>query len=605
MAAGTALVIATIVSTAFLFLADLREDALKTAQTNLIRHSTILAEQADGSFKALDLVLSSIGDYIGRKGVTDSASYRRMMSDHETHLLLKEKITGLPFVDAVIMLDASGRLINYSRNWPIPAIENSDRDYFQALKNDSTLESFISQPLQNRATGTWTFFLARRLNDPNGEFMGLLLGALRVQSLENFFRSTSLADGTTVSLLRADGTLLAGAPRAQELGTFALPDQGGGDGQTSLSAVHLLPNYPLLILATETTQSALQGWRSMADRMGITTVGSVVIVLFAAFVIARWWTQHAKLISAHAEKAEAEAQRVEALREIDMRTAHGIRLERERSKLRKVNAELTRSKERAEAAFAQLKEVEEELRCKASDLEEYSNELKRSNADLEQFAYVASHDLQAPLRTVTNYCQLLQRRYGDKLDGAAAEFIGFAVEGATRMQQLIQDLLAYSRVGRASGSLELLDMNEIVEIALSNLGSAIADNDARIERTALPWITGERVQLIQLFQNLIGNAIKFRRDDPPLIRISTSEAPDGLTQFTVEDNGVGIEAEYLERVFVIFQRVHEHDKCPGTGIGLAIVKKVVEYHGGRIWVESSPGKGSRFEFTLPTAKEVG
>jgi len=605
IAVVTGLLIAVIVPSRYFFLAELRDDMLRSAQNSLVHQSTALAEQADGSFKALDLVLSSVGDYIARKGVTDGASYDRIMSERDVHSLLAEKITGLPFVDALILIDASGRLINFSRSWPIPSVDVSDRDYFLALKGDANLESYISKPVRNRANGAWDIYLARRLSDPNGEFMGLLVGALRVQSFENFFRSTLPADGTAVSLLRADGMLLASAPEAQELGTFPLFEQFGSDEQSSLTAAHLLPAYPLLVLASRSKESALQGWRPMAAQMGAMTGVTVIFLLIAAIVIARWRMQQAAFVRAGIEKAEMEAERAKALREVEMRVAHEARLAAERTKLRKANAELRVSKDCAEAALAKLQEAEEELQRKAGALEENATELKRSNAELEQFAYVASHDLQEPLRTVASYCQLLKRRYGDKLDRDATEFIEFAVDGSLRMQRLIKDLLAFSRVGRVGGSFEPLDMNTVVETALTNLAGAIADSAARIEQGELPCIMGQRVPLAQLFQNLIGNAIKFRRDDPPLIRVTATDGGDGFARFTVEDNGIGIPAEHVERAFVIFQRLHDREKYAGTGIGLAIVKKVVEHHGGRVWIESVPGKGSRFQFTLPIARETG
>jgi signal transduction histidine kinase len=612
IAAVTTLLISVIVASRYFFLAELHEDALRTAKSSLTHQSTAIAEQVDGSFKAVDLVLSSVGDYIARKGVTDSESYDRLMSDRETNRLLAEKITGLPFVGALVLIDASGRLINFSRGWPVPLIDVTDRDYFQALKGDPTLESFISKPVQNRVNGAWDICLARRLNGPNGEFLGVMVGAIRTQFFNNFFRSTLPGDGTTVSLLRSDGMLLATGPDGQELGTFPLFEQIASDGQSSLTVAHLLPNYPLLILATRTTESALQGWRSMAAQMEAMTGAIVVILLIAAGVIAHWRTQQAKFVRAGIERAEIEAdrtkvdaERAKAVREVEMRAAHEMRLAAERTKLRKVNNELTASNNRAEAAIAKLKEAEEELQRKATALEEQAEELKRSNAELEQFAYVASHDLQEPLRTVSSYCQLLKRRYGEKLGEDAMEFIDFAVDGASRMQQLIKDLLAFSRVGRAGGEFEPLDMNKVVDTALANLSGAISDGGARIERGALPPVIGQRVQLAQMFQNLIGNAIKFRREgEPPVIRIDAAPSDTGLAQFTIEDNGIGIPEEHIERAFVIFQRLHEREKYSGTGIGLAIVKKTVELHGGRIWIESTVGQGSRFHFTLPVAKEL-
>jgi PAS domain S-box-containing protein len=246
----------------------------------------------------------------------------------------------------------------------------------------------------------------------------------------------------------------------------------------------------------------------------------------------------------------------------------------------------------------EVKQKEAELEETTRQLEEYSRDLKRSNTELEQFAYVASHDLQEPLRMVASYCQLLKRRYADKLDESANEFIGFAVEGAVRMQRLIMDLLQYSRVGHRGEAFAPLSAKEVVDAAMLNLEAAIGDAGARIEVGELPEINGDRTQLVQLFQNLMGNAIKFRRDEPPVVRVSAVQ--DGtFALFTVEDNGIGIEKEFVEKVFLIFQRLHERDKYSGTGIGLAIVKKVVERHGGKVWIDSTPGQGSRFQFTLP------
>ena len=239
-----------------------------------------------------------------------------------------------------------------------------------------------------------------------------------------------------------------------------------------------------------------------------------------------------------------------------------------------------------------------EIKRKSKEIEEHSQELQRSNAELEQFAYVASHDLQEPLRMVASYCQLLQRRCKDKLDKDANEFIDFAVEGAKRMQQLINDLLNYSRVGRKSNALAPVPVCEVANLAVANLRGAISDGDVRIQIGELPTVIGDRALLAQLLQNLISNAIKFRREEPPVIRIG-ARFEDSFWHFTVEDNGIGIEPEYLERVFLIFQRLHERSQYPGTGIGLAIAKKVIEQHGGRIWIDSVPGQGSRFHFTLP------
>jgi PAS domain S-box-containing protein len=241
------------------------------------------------------------------------------------------------------------------------------------------------------------------------------------------------------------------------------------------------------------------------------------------------------------------------------------------------------------------KAADERLRATAEDL-------SRSNAELEQFAYVASHDLQEPLRMVASYTQLLARRYQGQLGADADEFIGFAVDGARRMQELINDLLTYSRVGTRALLLEAIDVNRLVDQVVSDLAAAIVESKATITRDALPNVWGDPIQVHQLFQNLIANAIKFhRRDEAPQVHVSSLMA-DGVRTFSVSDNGVGIEPRYLERIFVLFQRLHTRAEYPGTGIGLAICKKIVERHGGEMRVDSVPGSGTTFWFTLPTAR---
>jgi signal transduction histidine kinase len=239
----------------------------------------------------------------------------------------------------------------------------------------------------------------------------------------------------------------------------------------------------------------------------------------------------------------------------------------------------------------QRKHAEEELAAKVK-------ELARSNRDLEQFAFVASHDLQEPLRMVASYTQLLAERYRGKLDENADKYIGYAVEGALRMQALIRDMLAFSRIGRSGNPRGGADCDTAVKAALLNLAAVVAESKATIIYEALPSVAVELTQLIQLFQNLIGNAIKFRGKEAPIIRIS-AEPQDLRWQFSVSDNGIGIAAEHQDVIFVIFQRLHARDDYEGNGLGLAICQKIVEQSGGKIWIESEPGQGSTFRFTLP------
>jgi light-regulated signal transduction histidine kinase (bacteriophytochrome) len=258
-------------------------------------------------------------------------------------------------------------------------------------------------------------------------------------------------------------------------------------------------------------------------------------------------------------------------------------------------SERKKAEERIRALNDELMKLNSELEHRVA---ERTAELARSNAELEQFAYVASHDLQEPLRMVASYTQLLARRYKNRLDSDADEFIAYAVDGAGRMQRLINDLLAFSRVKTRAKEFELVDCEQILDRTLMNLMRSIEEAGASVTHDRLPKVKADPSQIGQVFQNLIGNAVKFRSAAPPLIHISV-ERKDSEWIFCVRDNGIGIDPQYAERIFVIFQRLHGKTEYSGNGIGLAICKKIVERHSGRIWVESEEGKGAAFYFTLP------
>jgi signal transduction histidine kinase len=262
-------------------------------------------------------------------------------------------------------------------------------------------------------------------------------------------------------------------------------------------------------------------------------------------------------------------------------------------------------RQRIVAELESSREQREVLTRQAADLDAQAMELRRSNAELEQFAYVASHDLQEPLRKVASFCQLLEKRYGDQLDDRARQYIDFAVDGAKRMQILINDLLTFSRVGRVNDARLPVDLDQALGKALANLDSSVTDSGAHVDRPdELPQVVGDPTLLTMLWQNLVGNAVKFRRPDrPPHVRITCERDPEdsGAWRLCVTDNGIGIPAEFEEKVFVIFQRLHSRDAYGGTGIGLALCKKIVEYHGGRIWIDTAYTDGTRFCFTVPSA----
>jgi signal transduction histidine kinase len=573
LAFGGSLFIAITIMAACLAVWNLHHERIADAVKGTHNLAVVLAEQTARSFQAVDLVLQETREMVLAEGITDPDQFRQQMETAAVHQFLVDRLHSLPQANAISLIDDTGKIVSFSRSWPVPPIDTADRDFYTYWREHDDSGVFIGSPVINKVTGVWVLTVTRRISGPHGEFLGVVLGVIEAQYFEDFYRAITTDEGEAVSLFHRDGTLLTRYPRVEEKIGGKIPknspwyrsiSSGGGTFRTigyigeapRIVSIQPLREYPLAVTVGLSEDTALAAWRRQAMMIALAAIGAVIgfATLFRALAV------------------------------------QFRRLEQKSSELTDKTLELETSAT--------------ELKSKTVELEENAAELKRSNAELEQFAYVASHDLQEPLRMVSSYCQLLQRRYGDKLDETAMEFIGFAVGGATRMQQLIKDLLAYSRVGRIGGSFEPLDMNEVVKGALTNLQGAIIDNGARIEYSALPWIIGEHVQLTQVFQNLIGNAIKFRREDSPVVRITARDAPGGMAQFTVEDNGIGINAEHLERAFVIFQRLHDREKYAGTGIGLAIAKKVVEFHGGRIWIDSTPGQGTRFHFTLPTADEA-
>ena len=273
-------------------------------------------------------------------------------------------------------------------------------------------------------------------------------------------------------------------------------------------------------------------------------------------------------------------------------------LEEALADLQELNQQLEKHSDELEKTNKLLRQENMERKRAETELAEQAKVLRRTNAELQQFAYISTHDLREPLRKVRSYTELLERRYQGQLDEKADKYINYIVSGATRMQTLITDLLAYLKVGDDKLSFQLIDLNQILTNVLNDLDILIQENTAVITHDSLPTVEADPTQMTHLLQNLLSNAIKFRRDEPPAIHIG-AERQNGEWLFAVSDNGIGLEEQFAERIFVIFQRLYTKERYPGTGIGLAICKKVIENHNGRIWLESQPGQGTTFYFTLP------
>jgi signal transduction histidine kinase/DNA-binding response OmpR family regulator len=542
--------ICTIAGTNLFTLSNLRESSLRAAEGNLNRYSMMLAENANGSFKSLDLILSNIGDHLLREGADDAESYRRLGSDQKVHSLLQEKFAGLPELDAVAVIDVNGKLINFSRFWPIPDVNVSDRDYFKALKSNPGRESFVSEPVRNHGNGTWTIYLARRLNDPNGNFMGLVLGAMSLQYLENFFGSSSLGLDLTVSLSREDGVLLAQFPPTEEIGNQtsgsgpralahggSIRETDDGDGSRHLYAATMLPNYSALITVSITEESALRRWHGMTTLLTTMSLISAIVVIVAAFMIARWWNRHEDLIHA-AQAASA-----------------------------------------AKTTFVAM--MSHEIRTPMNAVLGLATSLLETDLDADQQrSVVAIHNAGDSLLEILN----------DILDFSKLE-----------SGQLSLENIAFSA-------------EALVHNTLSIIGPRAAAKDLKIRNvedlTLPPALVGDAGRIRQILLNLVSNAVKFTTSGEIVIstRCISRDEEHATVEWAVSDTGIGIAEDKIGLLFADFVQADNSisRRFGGSGLGLAICKRLVEQMGGEIRVASVMGGGSTFSFklTLPVAEAV-
>jgi signal transduction histidine kinase len=524
------------------------QETLRASEEVTADYVRLLEEHTKRTLDASDLVVLRLIDRITERGLSKVAS-----SESEWKAV-NAIASASPQTETLLLADAEGKILLNSRQWPQNAASVADRDFFTVLKKGEA-DHFIGKVVRDKETGSFTFPVARRITDAQGQFLGVAAATIPNTYFKRFYQNLNLGPTPGLGVYKLDGSILVREPLLKEedinrnmasnpVYTVHLPRSPIGtyrgksayDGIVRVVSYRKVEEPPLLVWVSIAENDALQEWTWRTQRNAAISAASLAILLMLSWLVLR-----------------------------------GIRRES------RINKELVRVNE----------------------------DLKRSNADLEQFAYIASHDLQEPLRMIASYAQLLERRYAGKLDADADTFLGYVVEGAKRMQSLISELLTYSRVTMRGSPFTQTGIGPLIGQALENLSGEIERTIAQIDVVEpMPQARADAGQIISVFQNLISNAIKYQSPgNAPRIRI-TCESQNDSWLFSLTDNGIGIEEEYFDRIFLIFKRLHSRAAYPGDGIGLAHCKRVVERHGGKIWVESKLGQGSAFRFTLPKeAKE--
>ena len=565
---GALVLAVTIVGLNALFLDNLRESTLNSAEHGLKRHSLTLAGQAEQSFKSLDLVLSSVADTITRRDVSDQAAFARSLSDDATHVLLKEKLSGLPQVDAITIINAGGKLINFSRYWPIPEVNVSDRDYYKALKEDAGRTTFVSAPVQNRGTGTWTIYLARRLNGTDGNFIGLVLGAMALKHFEDFYGATSLGDGSAVSLMRTDGTMLVRSPRTADIGKVfqnaplilkggrsgTLSELSPIDGQMRIKSAHALDNFPLLILTTQTEESTLRSWRRMRTMLLTLSLVLAGLILIGAHLVVRWWRQQQIAIRIGEEKIMIEKVRAEA------------------------ETNLLRERERAAEA---------------------ANRAKSS------FLAVMSHEIRTPMNAVLGLASSLLE---GPLTDEQRKLVRTIHQSGDDLLEILNDILDYSKLEAGELTLEEIAFAppDIVETAISIIGPRASVKGVRLSAIYDPVLPGALLgdagRLRQVLLNLVSNAVKFTPAGEVTItnRCSQKDATHATIEWVISDTGIGIAPDKIGSLFKDFVQADcsINRRFGGSGLGLSICKRIIDRMNGDISVVSTLGQGTTVRFSV-------
>jgi signal transduction histidine kinase len=527
--------------------------ALADAETLVTSLTHSLEYQVQGSLRGVEALLNEVAD--GMEATQELTPIQRER--------YRGRLAGLPEIRNLVVADSEGRVTDVSIVQPgetvSPGIGTvSDRDYFQALRHgDQGRRLVIGAPLISRFSGQSSIPVARAILRGDKSFAGIVVAGIDPREFREQIESVAVEPEGGASLIRADGIFLARVPRQDEymgrsvaksplfLDHLSRSPSGVAhfvsvaDGNDKIVAFETLANYPLVVTVGITRRTALAHWKRQA------ATEAVVLAVLAAALLVVATLYDLRVASNRLLTEQLAASHHDLERQVEERTAH----------------------------------------------------LAASNAELERFAYVASHDLKEPLRSVSSFLQLLDRRYHGKLDAEAHEFIEFAVNAAKRSSAQIDDLLAFSRVGRLDQPPECCDTAALARAAVDGL-------EAELAIGPLPPVWCRPTQLQSVFQNLVANAVKFRDPSrPPRVEIRAETETGGMVRFSVADNGIGIDPQYHDQVFGIFQRLHPIGSYAGTGIGLALCRKIVEHHGGRIWLDSRPGAGTTVFFTLKQAEK--
>lgn len=529
------------------------------AETLVASLARSLEYQVQGSMRGVEALLSEVAD-----GMETGQSLSPVQRER-----YRARLAGLPEIRNLVIADSEGRVADVSVTQPGETVSLGigtigDRDYFQALRDGGDSRPLVvGAPVTSRFSGQASIPVARAIRKSDKAFAGIVVAGINPLVFRDQIESVAVEPEGGAALFRADGVFLARVPRHDEyIGRSVASSQlfrdhlshspsgvahfvAVADGNDKIVAFETLSNYPLVVTVGITKRTALERWRSQS------AAEAMVLLVLAAALLALATLYDLRVAANHRLAEQLAASHRELERQVEERTAH----------------------------------------------------LAASNAELERFAYVASHDLKEPLRSVSSFLQLLNRRYGGKLDAEAHEYIDFAVNAAKRSSAQIDDLLTFSRVGRLDDPLECCDTVALARAALESLTSAVESHRAQVTIGALPPVWGRPTQVQSLFQNLISNSIKYHDEArPPRVEVTAEPAENGMIRIAVSDNGIGIEPQYHDRVFGIFQRLHPIGRYPGTGIGLALCRKIVEHHGGCIGLDSRPGIGTTVFFTLRRAE---